>query len=353
MKLKHIVSMLCLLLVGQTVAKDYSGAEVFTLETYKYGKFEVRMRMAGVPGSVSSSFLYYNDSYKGSPEPWREVDVEILGKSPESFQSNIITGDAAQKIMSEEHHDFVGANATEGYHTYAMIWTPDYLAWTLDGVEVRRTTGQQVTDLQDKEQNWRFNLWVSSIVSWVGSFDEATLPIYQFINWTKYYKYIPENAENPFVLEWTDEFEDFDNNRWGTANWTFDENLVDFNPDNALVKDGNLILALTVAGEEGFNGVVPTDANVSPIIQSSIPSLQLLKNEDSFKLISAASNLSHVEVYTSSGQMVKSLSLNNKVEHEGRSIYKFEINSLKSMQKYWIQVKNTKGQFVAKSSLIL
>ena len=81
-----------LLAVAAVSAKDYSGAELYTSETWMYGKFEARMKMAAVSGSVSSMFLYHNDSYLGGSEPWVEVDIEILGKTPNSFQSNIITG---------------------------------------------------------------------------------------------------------------------------------------------------------------------------------------------------------------------------------------------------------------------
>ena len=102
--------------------RDYSGAELFSLDSYMYGKFEARMYMAAGSGLVSSMFLYYDDSWLGGTDPWVEIDVEVLGKSPESFQSNIISGNAAKKIMSEQHHSLaVPANRT--YHTYSFEWT--------------------------------------------------------------------------------------------------------------------------------------------------------------------------------------------------------------------------------------
>src|SRR5690606_8023405 len=52
----------------------------------------------------------------------------------------------------------------------------------------------------------------------------------------------------------------FDTNRWAKANWTFDQNRVQFAPENALVKDGKLILALTTPGAMGFTGTPPADA---------------------------------------------------------------------------------------------
>ena len=41
-------------LTAAVSAKDYSGAELYTNETWKYGKFEARMQMAAGSGTVSS-----------------------------------------------------------------------------------------------------------------------------------------------------------------------------------------------------------------------------------------------------------------------------------------------------------
>lgn len=250
-------------------ANDYNGAELFTRETFQYGRFEARMHMAAASGLVSSMFLYYNDSYKGLPEPWREVDIEVLGKSPESFQSNIITGHLKSKVTSEKHHS-VSPMAHQIYHTYAIEWTPDSVAWYLDGVQVRKSTDQQVIDLNDKEQNLRFNLWIADIPEWVGDFDPSSLPRHQFINWVKVYNYnpIPDAQGNHFTLAWQDDFDSFDDTRWSTANWTFPDNLVDFTPNNVNVQDGTLILSLTTTEAPGFSGIIPPDdgtLNVRPI----------------------------------------------------------------------------------------
>lgn len=240
--------------------KKYNGAELYSQETFQYGRFEARMYMAAASGLVSSMFLYYNDSYKGLPEPWREIDIEVLGKSPESFQSNLITGNAAKKVMSMKHHDIIPV-ANQTYHTYAMEWTPDSIAWYIDDVQVRVTTGTQVTDLRDKQQNLRFNLWISNDPIWVGAFDPASLPKHQFINWVKVYSYnaTPNANGSHFSLKWQDDFTTFDAKKWDTANWTFDENLVDFSPENVTVKDGILVLSLTPATATGFSGDVPKD----------------------------------------------------------------------------------------------
>lgn len=249
-------------------AKTIKGAEMFGSETFKYGRFEARMQMAASPGIVSSMFTYYNDSYVGGAEPWREIDIEILGKNPASFQSNIITrapnSTTTKKTTSEVHHGVAPA-ANAIYHTYAIEWTPDSVAWYLDGVQVhcsKSDTSKQVVDLRDKEQNLRFNLWVSNSVTWAGAFDPGALPKHQFINWVKVYRYTPGAGENNsnYTLAWQDDFDTFDDARWGKGDWTFAESLADLIPENINVQDGTLIISLTAENAPtGFSGTVPPD----------------------------------------------------------------------------------------------
>ena len=246
-------TLLVMAMAGSISAKDYSGAELYTSETWMYGKFEARMKMAAGSGTVSSMFLYHNDSYLGGNE------------------SNIITGfgpgdgQPDRKVTSEQHHA-INPASNESFHTYGMEWTPNYVAWTLDGKVVRKTEkGQndknQVQDLGKKEQGLRFNLWSHEDAGWVGAWNDNILPVYQFINWVKVYKYTPGAGENgsDFTLDWSDDFDTFNSSRWLKGDWTFDGNRVDISPSNIFTKDGMVIIALTKKGQEGFNGQMPTD----------------------------------------------------------------------------------------------
>lgn len=265
------------LFMGNAVAKDFSGAELYSLDEWMYGKYEARMYMGAISGTVSSMFLYANGSEIADGRPWVEVDIEVLGKNPGSFQSNIITGRAGAQNTSEKHHS-VSPAANAGFHTYGIEWTPDYVRWTLDGKEVRKAVkGQQSVNGQDqvaaltKAQGIRFNLWSSESVDWVGNFATDKLPVFQFINWVKRYKYTPGQGPNgsDFTLEWTDNFDTFDASRWGKGDWTFDGNRVDLTENNIYSQDGMLILALTRKGQERFTGTVPVDNEASPVVSSS------------------------------------------------------------------------------------
>ncbi|WP_407444159.1 family 16 glycosylhydrolase [Fibrobacter sp.] len=288
MKLKTLaaVAAISAISMGTAMAKDYSGAELYTKKTFQYGKFEARMQMAAGNGLVSSMFLYHNDSYMGGNEPWVEVDIEILGKNPNEFQSNIISGfgpgdgQPDRKQYSEILHALNPA-ADAGYHTYCLEWTPDYISWKIDNVEVRRTkkgdrnkNGHDQVAEMVKPQGLRFNLWASEDPGWVGPWNDQILPRHQYINWVKVYDYTPGQGENgtDFKLKWVDDFDDenLDDSKWATGDWSFAGNRVDLSPYNVTLKDGALIISITKAGQEGFNGTVPKDpADAAQPVSSS------------------------------------------------------------------------------------
>jgi hypothetical protein len=156
-------------------------------------------------------------------------------------------------------------------------WTPEYIAWLFDGVEVRRSTGTQVTDCQSKEMSFRFNLWISDASGWAGDFNPTILPVYQFVNWMKYSKYTPGSGVNGtnFTPEWQDDFNTFNASRWAKGNWTFDGNLVDFSPNNIVVKNGYCIICLTKAGQTGFTGDIPEDQVTSTVNPKAVTGMKI------------------------------------------------------------------------------
>lgn len=238
-----------------SAAIELTGVELFSKQTVRYGRWEIRMKAAATPGTVSSFFTYYNDSYLGLPKPWREIDIEILGNKPTQFQSNLITGNAASKVTSEDYHTN-GTDLSNSYHVYTLDWTPDSIVWRLDGKTVRKTdaTDQQVVDLRDSMQTYRMNLWASNSPGWVGKLDTLKLPVLQIIRWMRYSSYTPGKGDNgsDFSLAWVDTFKNINNTRWALGDWTFDGNYATFSSVNAKVIDGHLVMMLSTVQKEGI-----------------------------------------------------------------------------------------------------
>jgi len=238
-------------------AKPYKGAEIYNASPVKYGRYVMRMRMAKGSGALSTFFTYKEGS-EISGAFWEEIDIEVLGKNEAyQVQSNIIAGSPRQ--TTEVLHT-AASSLADNYHTYVLEWTPDYVAWFLDGQEIRRINGGNFVNSLTNQETMRFNIWASTSEAWVGAFNPTILPVYQFVNYMEYYSYNTSNKN--FTFAWRDDFNSFDSSRWSKANWTFDGNYVDFDPANVVVQNGTLILALTSESAKGFSGTVPVDNDV-------------------------------------------------------------------------------------------
>lgn len=268
-------------------AKPYKGAEIYSADATQYGRYVMRMRMAKGSGLLSTFFTYKNGS-EVSGAFWEEIDIEVLGKNEAyQVQSNIIIGSPRQ---STEGLHTASASLADDYHTYVLEWTPDYVAWFLDGQEIRRINGGNFVTSLSNPQSMRFNIWASTVEEWVGGFNPAILPVYQFVNYMEYYSYNPSSKN--FTLSWRDDFNSFNSSRWGKADWTFDGNYVDFDPANVVIQNGTLILALTAENATGFSGTVPVDGNASSSSSSRSSSSSVASSSSSSSSVRSSSSIS-------------------------------------------------------------
>jgi len=318
--------------------KAYKGAEVYSKSPYniKYGKIDVRMMVAKGGGILSTFFLWK----EGSEQPgvfWEEVDVEVFGKyNAITWQSNIISGLDPVKTTEQRHNQSFSLG--DDFHTYSVEWTPEYVSWSLDGQLIRSISGAPATDITSPT-GIRFNLWASTSLEWAGAWYDSVLPQYQFVNWIKYYRF----EDDQFILDWTDDFSDFNSDRWAKANWTFDGNRVDFDPQNALVQDGMLILCLTKSAATGFSGEVPTDSlgvinalNKEKVVPDNLVLMQNYPNPFnpttiiSFTVGANHDSPLHVElsIYNLLGQKVATLVSEKKIP--GSYSFKWDSGSLNS-----------------------
>lgn len=151
---------------------------------------------------------------------------------------------------SEQEHE-AGFSFGDGYHTFSLDWTPNSLTWSVDGVPVRTANSaddEQVDDLISPSQI-RINVWASESPEWAGPWDDSILPVYMLVDWVEYYAW--NGAGFDADPTWRDDFNTFDSNRWGKADWTFDGNRADSIPENAYVQNGSLVLALTGEAQVG------------------------------------------------------------------------------------------------------
>jgi len=270
--MKRIFLFLLIFISFNLIAKTYKGAEYRTKEAFLYGRFEARFKACGKEGTLSTMFTYFDgsDSNSWSTSKWNEIDIEILGRYNNDVQFNTITPSQSNHVR----HNYVNFNPATDYHTYAIEWTPDYVAWFIDDVEVYRQTEDFVKTLI-YEQKFMFNVWVPTYSNWVGVWNEQILPAYTYYDWAAYYSYTPGKGNygtnNNFTFSWKDDFDSFDSNRWEKATHTFDGNNSDFVEENIVFKDGKMILCLTTKNELGFNdNKAPTIISVQALDENKI-----------------------------------------------------------------------------------
>lgn len=110
---------------------EYTSGILTTHDTFSqtYGYFEMRADLPENAGAWPAFWLLPED---GSWPPELDV-IEMYGQNPNALLMTAHTNETGT-------HTTVGSTVnvsnTDGYHTYGLLWTPDKLVWTYDGVQV-------------------------------------------------------------------------------------------------------------------------------------------------------------------------------------------------------------------------
>lgn len=245
---------LCGALVGLFAANNalaVTSAEIYTSKGYQFGRFSARMQYASGSGVVSSFFMW-KDGSERSGVFWNELDFEKL-EAECRLETNTIFGDP-EGLDPEKHT--LSIDLCKEYHVYTYEWTPDYIAWLIDGVEIRRDEGETAVAFRDNTPSGmqlRFNVWPGD-ATFGGEFDPAILPVYEYIDWVEYSSY----TEGAFKFEWREDFTGSSlPSGWLTGSWDSPKGLSTHSPDNVGLIDGYVVLALTNDDATGFAAANP------------------------------------------------------------------------------------------------
>lgn len=249
MTLKRFVSFLIpmiLLVAAEIAAKPYRGAELRTNQAYTYGRYAVRYQSAPGAGQTSTFFTYHDGGIE-----WNEIDIEILGRYSDDIQFNTITPGQTNHVS----HSYLNFHPHIDFHTYAFEWTPEYVAWFVDGEEVHRQTDEHIQTLVHP-QKIMMNIWPPVYADWVGELDPKILPVFAYYDWVEYASYTPgegdTGTDNNFTSQWHDDFDTWNRDRWSKATHTWGGNNSTFTPDNIHFQDGLMILCLTDSVNIGY-----------------------------------------------------------------------------------------------------
>ena len=118
-----------------------------------YGYVEGRMKTSGAYGALSSFYLYHRYPGNGINLHAPEIDIiEYLGENPfgdeDAFQTyhfaDVNTGET-RSAPTMSYKNPTGELFSDEFHTYGVLWEPQLVIWYIDGVEIKRLSGPQVS----------------------------------------------------------------------------------------------------------------------------------------------------------------------------------------------------------------
>ena len=149
-------------------SKKLASAEIHTNEFFRYGYFEVRMRVPRDPGIVIGVFTYANQDGETRPH---EIDIEIPGRNTRMLEATIHEdGKPTHRALR------LPFDASEGFHTYGFDWQPDAVRWYADGKLIHEEKGPVVRRLT-RPQQFIVHFWASDpLKHWLGPLDVTRAP---------------------------------------------------------------------------------------------------------------------------------------------------------------------------------
>jgi endo-1,3-1,4-beta-glycanase ExoK len=147
---------------------ELAGGEFRTHAFYRYGYFEIRMKVPRDPGVLIGVFTYADRTDEVRPN---EIDIEILGRATRVAELTIHeNGRSTSKKFT------LPFDSAEDFHTYGFDWQPEYVRWYADGSLIHEVTGPAARNLV-RPQQFIVSLWASrELREWVGDLDISRAP---------------------------------------------------------------------------------------------------------------------------------------------------------------------------------
>lgn len=160
------------------IAREYISGEINTLQSWAYGKFEIR---ACIPpknqGILSAIWMTPTDN------DWPpEIDImEILGHNPAVVYFTNHYGTSVNHQMKSGN--FQNSDFLDGFHTYSIEWEPGVIRWYVDGIKKFTSTA----GIPDEPFILRLSLPVGP--DWEGNPDNTSVfPQVFKIDWVRVYQ---------------------------------------------------------------------------------------------------------------------------------------------------------------------
>lgn len=288
MKKLIISALIALITTHVSAQRAYSAGEIQSKTAVTYGRFEMLMYSSDMSGTTSTFFMWKDGGTEAAIR-WNELDIETFGKNPTSWQSNPIWeydgNDQVTKRWEVIHNGLPIANT---WVKFTLEWTPNYIAWFNNDIEVRRIVkGENVPANHFRYNGGNskdpvgyiadamkmcFNHWATYPGDWLGPFNAADLPSYQFVDWFTYQKWNGTGFDAVSTKYDFNALTDVTNN-FNISTHTFTENQCQFSTKAVGVVNGYLWLGIFGAGQEKAptGNDIPAAPNTPVVYNHIIP----------------------------------------------------------------------------------
>lgn len=152
----------------------------------RYGKIEFMMKLEdGQKGAWPAVWMMPETAVRGWPNDGEIDIVERLNSDDFTYQTVHFGNGTARDLT----HGGRGRIKNGEWNIYGLEWTPESIAWTINGVETFRHTKSPNDDELKFPWTTPFYLMIDMQLggSWVGAVDESTLPKAMHVDWVKFY----------------------------------------------------------------------------------------------------------------------------------------------------------------------
>lgn len=163
----------------ETVNGQLQSGEYRTNEQYGYGYYESRIKASGTAGTINGFFTYTGPS-EGTQHD--EIDIEIKGDDPTKIQFNYWTDGIEHPTVFN-----LGFDASDAFHTYGFLWSPDKIEWYIDGKLIHSEDGARGV-LPTLPGKLIANLWgTSGAGAWSSDYTSVNGNAHMFVDSVRYY----------------------------------------------------------------------------------------------------------------------------------------------------------------------